>query len=738
MRLLLLCASSFGAIGTASTACAQNSSATTAETQESKPATGQAIPDIIVTANRTASSAQDTPIALNAYTGDTLRDQGVSSVRDLALIDPSVNVSSTGGAGYVAIRGIASTDFTEIGDPSVPVARDGFFTNRSYSINSSMYDVERVEVLKGPQGTLNGRNSTGGLVSIITNRPEMRDGGYASVDVGNFGTFIGEAGANLKIADGFAIRASTLFNHHDGYRKLDGPARYGDDEDFASGRIQALYRSRGFSLWASYQHDSRDVNGDAVVKGPQGGPKPDFDAESFANFAPTYTKLEGDRFRWEASYEGLAGLNLIYSGGYDKQTWRNETDQTGPAYPANRQFRQVEQPGTWNHEFRISNGKGKPLFFQAGYFRFTENNTSRAGLYNLDMTGLFAPGGPLAFLAQPDQYGITFDYAIKTTSQAVFGQAEYDLTDRLQLSVGGRYTWDEKRRTGQAVLFLPALASPFAPPLTIVTPDNGHVKEGKPTWHVGLNFRPAGKTLIYIKYDRGYKSGGFNTNGSADSVAYGAETIDAFEIGAKNSLLDNRLRLNLSAFYFNYKGYQATQATTILGGGSGIFNVGNARIYGAEAEIVAMLSAHTRLNLNGSYISTRFGDNIFAADGSGTSLNIGGNRLPNAPEFSASAGIEHGFEFTGGTVTARIDGRYSSDFYYSVFNQPDTKSDAYFLANASLKFSPAGQPWEIQAYIRNIFDEKVLAYAARNFVSTTNNYQLQPPRTFGIRGNVKF
>lgn len=695
--------------------------------------------EIVVTANRVATSAQDTPTALNVYSGDALRDRGVASVRDLSAIDPSVNISPSAGAAYVAVRGIASTDVTEIGDPSVPIARDGFYTNRSFAINSSMYDLARIEVLKGPQGTLNGRNSTGGLVSIVTNRPQFSNSGYASVEVGNFGAFNGEMGANLALSDVFAVRASGTMLTHKGYRKLAGPTDRGDDEDFASGRVQALYSNAGLTAWVSYQHDSRKVNGDAVLRGTLGGPQPDFDnLAPFPGNTPFSTNLTGDRVRWEVAYNTDSNLNFIYAGGYDKQDWRNVLDATGPSYSANRQFRQHETPRTWNHEFRVSNDATSRLFFQAGYFRFSENNTVDSGLFNREMTGLFAVGGPLAALGQPSKYGIKFDYAIKTRSQAVFAQVDYDLTEKLELSLGGRYTWDKKIRTGTATLFLPALASPFAPALTLVNPGNGNLDDSKPTWHAGLNYRPNADTLFYAKYDRGYKSGGFNSNGSAASVPYDAEELDAFELGTKNSLLGNTLQLNASMFYSSYRGYQASQTSDVVGSGSGTFNVGSAKIFGIEGEIKALLGKGTRLGLNGAFLHTAFGDNIAVRDGGGTMVQIGSNRLPNAPSFAATASVDQDIVLETGKVTARVDAKYSSKYYFSAFNLDDISTESFVIANASLGYEPDNGGWKVMAFVRNVFDKNVLAYAQQNFVSRTNNYQFVPPRTFGVRGSVSF
>ncbi|MBB3358696.1 MULTISPECIES: TonB-dependent receptor [unclassified Novosphingobium] len=699
--------------------------------------------EIVVTANRTESSAQKTAVALTVYTGADLAQKGISNVQSLATVDPSVNLSTSSGSAYVAVRGIASTDVTEIGDPSVPIARDGFYTNRSFSIGTSMYDIARIEVLKGPQGTLNGRNSTGGLISLITNRPSDTAGAYGSFEVGNYRALNVEAGGNVPLTDTLAVRFSGIHRQHDGYRHLTGINLDGDDENTSSGRVQLQWKpTDNVKLWASYQHDDiRNVGDVAMVAAL--GTRPDFgDARSFPNQALTSNRVKGDRIRWEGTVANFAGdLTLTYAGGWDKQTWAHKLDATGPAYPAIRNFIQHEAPTTWNHEVRLSNGSNNPLFFQVGLFHFQETNTINSGIYNLAMTGPYAPGGPLSFLDFSNTYGIHFDYNVKTKSDAVFGQIAYKLGDQWKLTVGGRYTRDEKVRTGGATLNYPALAFPewgFVFPFTTGFTDGaGRMTKSQPTWHVGLDYTPASNSLVYAKYDRGYKSGGFNSNGSAASIPYGPETLDAFEVGTKNRFMGNRLQLNASAFYFNYRGYQASQTADSLNGAAGTFNVGTAKIYGAEAQAVALFGQGGRIDLNAAWLHTRFGDNITVNDGGGTPQSIGGHQLPNAPKLSVSGGIEYAIPAFGGTLTPRADAKYSSSFYYSVFNTYDTQSRPYVTGNLSLQYAPEGARWTLQAFVRNVGDKVVLAYAAQNFNSRLNTYQFQPPRTYGVRFGFK-
>ena len=726
--------------------------AVSAAAQEAPAPQPSGLAEIIVTANRVESTAQKTPIALTVYSGADLAAKGIANVQALASIDPSVNVTSSTGAAYVAVRGIASTDVTEIGDPSVPIARDGFYTNRSFNIAGSMYDVARVEVLKGPQGTLNGRNSTGGLVSIITNRPTAKTGGAVSLGAGNYGAFDSEAMANLAISDTFQIRASGAYHYHQGYRQLtglyNGQSLRGDDSDVASGRFQAAWQPvEGLKLWASYQHDSVSGVGDVALTSTL-NTRPTFsNAQIFSNVAPTSTSVRSDRVRWEASYDRLpAGLTLIYAGGYDKSQWNHRLDSSGPAYPAVRQFVQSESPATWNHEVRLSNNVGNRLFFQAGWFHFQEANIVNSAVLNLAMTGAYAPGGTSAFLSQAGVAGIKFNYNILTKSDGVFAQAAYRVTDQVKVSLGLRNTWDSKVRTGGAVLNYPALAFPewgFVFPFTTsTTPGNGNVSKSQPTYHIGVDYQVTPRSLIYAKFDTGYKSGGFNSNGSSASVPYDAEKLSAWEIGTKNRFLDNRLQLNAAAFYFDYRGYQASQTQPALGG-AGVFNVGSATIYGAEVQGTALLGTGFKLDLNAAYLHTKFGTDaqgkpITVTDGGGVDHVITGNRLPNAPSFSATAGLEKSLEAKIGTFTPRLEGKYSSSFAYDVFNNADTRSDAYVVGNVSVNFKPAHGAWQIDAYVRNVGDKTVLANAARNYVGGLNTYQFQPPRTFGLRGSVKF
>jgi iron complex outermembrane receptor protein len=702
---------------------------------EQKAETPKSDPNVVVvTANRVRSNAQTTAVALNVYNGAALADAGVSNVLALQNIDPSINVSSSAGNAYVAVRGVASTDITETGDPAVPIARDGFFTNRPFSIASSMYDIERVEVLKGPQGTLFGRNSTGGLINIITAKPAETLGGYLTADVGNYDTVNLEGAFNVPINDKVQMRFSGLSRRHDGYRTVTGVNLRGDDDNTKSGRLQVAFQPIvGFQGLISYQKDKIDNVGEVSKIGPIATVTPIGDAKTFPGYAPTSTELDGHRVRWEFSYDRLPwGLTLTYAGGYDSVDYLRKTDATGPVYPATRQYIVDNGVGTRNHEVRISTPLKGRFSAQAGYFYFTENNVVDTTVRNLVMNA-----------GLPDfsnTTGITFDYLIKTKSQGLFSQVGWNLTNDLKLTVGARYSRDEKVRTGEARVLLGALVSPFIPGPEIVTPGDGLMKKSKPTYQVGLDYTLTPQNFLYAKYALGYKSGGFNSNGNTASVNYDAETVKSLEFGSKNSFLNRQVKLNVALFYQNYQNYQASQFSDLLTTGTGVFNVGKATIKGLETELIATVPDIARFDVNATLLNTRFGNGIVITDGAipPVAHDIGGNQLPNAPKFVMTAGVQRTFGVGDGELIARLSAKYSSDFYYSAYNNADERSPAYTITNALLRYMPNDSNWEYQAYVNNLTDKVVLVSSTRNYASVINTVQFQAPRTYGVRVRYNF
>jgi iron complex outermembrane receptor protein len=744
------------ALGGATTLAADNATANGAG------GTGDAtLEEIVVTAEHREENSQKTAISMDVFSAKDIQAEDIHDIESLTRIDPSINITTSTGSAYIAVRGIASTDLTETGDPAVAVARDGFFTNRGYGLFSSLYDVARIEVLKGPQGTLYGRNSVGGEINIITQRPTNDFGGYVTAEAGNFDAMNLEGAVNLPVSDIVQMRVSAISRYHEGYRDNPGFAN-GDDEDNKSGRVQLAFEPwEKFNGWLSVQTDRTRGTGDVAASGPIGTSGPGVPgggftpsipynlAGSFPLYAPFSNQIDATRYRWEFS-QGLPGdLTLSYLGGYDKTNWHHALDATtfpgtSPVNPP-AQFLQEENPTTQNEELRLSAAADARLFWQVGAFYFREVNSPLE-------SHLVEEGGNF-----DGQNLIDFNYSVLTTSEAGFGQLTFAATDELKLSLGARYTRDHKARTGDSVLDLTVASGGFlsipAPPgcstapasftcthLLITTPSNGDITNSKTTFHAGVDWSPTPTSLLYGKVDTGYKAGGFNSNGSAPSVNYDPETVTSFEVGSKNRFFEDRLQANLSLFDMQYNGYQASQTTHIISGAaSGIFNAGDAKDFGAEAQVVGVIDAQTKADVNLTLLHAKFSSGTAVDSSTGLSPQLDGDFLPNAPTLSLHAGLEHAFiDPTGAHWTARIEGKYQSRIYFDIFNHPDTSQGAYALGDAMLTYAPADARWSLQTYVHNFADKAVLANAARNGVSDANTYEFAPPLTYGVKLAAKF
>ncbi|HZU62690.1 MAG TPA: TonB-dependent receptor [Novosphingobium sp.] len=701
---------------------------------------GASVPEIIVTATRQESSAQKTGVALNVYSGETLQQQGVRSVADLSKIDPSLTFNAATGEPYLAIRGVSSADTTEIGDPAVPVARDGFFSNRTFTIDTSLYDLQRIEVLKGPQGTLFGRNAAGGLVSIVTAEPDRKLGGYLNGTLGDYSQRQIEGALNLPVSDRYRFRLAGLYGAHDGYRHLTGIGGRGDDQDVKSLRgkfaFEPVDHLKGL---IAVQYDKVGGVGDVFVPTAY-GQVPHFTSASsktFGNFSPTAMDIEAFRLNWRLAYDNLPfGTTLTYLGGYDDSRYHHVLDaSTASAAGALtagsiQQYFQNEAPRTWNHEVRLSSAGDRALTWQLGFFNFQESN--RIDSHILYESGLVA-----------GQNLIHFNYGVTTISNAVFGQASYRILDNLKLSAGARWTNDEKTRTGNSTLDITVASGGFATlpggaHIVTVTDGYGHLSASRASFHAGLEWQASPHHLVYAKFDDGYKPGGFNSIGAGATIPYGAETVKAFELGTKNDFFGRHLIVNLDYFHQNFDNYQANQySNAVVGGGVLVENTGNAGIDGIEGELRYQSAAFGRLSVNATWLHTRF-DNAIAADDQSVNRQIGGNRLPDSPAIVVAASYEHDFDLGFGTLTGHGDVKYSARYYYSIFNFADLASPATTTANLSVSFAPPSKSWSVQAYVRNVTDAVVISSAVRNAISGFNQYEFAAPRTFGVMASYKF
>lgn len=721
-------------------------SAGTASAQSSEPQApaqddraSDQVEDIIVTAERVSTSIQRTPISIQAYSGEELQNRGVNDISALSRADSSVNINLSAGMPVIAIRGVSSQNATEVGDPAVSVAIDGIFTNRPYGTFGGLYDIERVEILRGPQGTLFGRNSTGGTINVITARPTSTNEGRITAEIGNYNLFAANGFANFAITDTLDGRLSFDVRSRDGYRN-NAPSVDGDDEDLKSGRFQLAWRpTESLSGWILGQYTKQAGQGNIAenipfVYGPGSTTEPLHvlpptlsDGETFTKLAPNVRDLEHWEVRGGLTYNLANGMSINYLGGYDRIRYFRQQAQNdqftgvgnGPA-PLPFVYRNTESPDTINQELRLSSDPGGRFTWQVGAYYFKETSSVLAQT-------IFNPVSNTAAEA------IRFDYPdIEASSKALFAQGSYGLTEQLKLTVGGRYTWDEKSRDGTFFIFSPQTGLPF----TITIPQPASSKSDQPTWSVGLDYQMTPENMIYGKVSTGYKVGGFNSSVSA----YDPETVTSYEIGSKNYFFDNHLQLNVTGYRMDYADQQVVQFVSgATSSGSATVNAGESRIWGVEMNAVLQSYEMGRLTLSANYTRARYLEFLASAGWDASiNLDLSGNRLPLSPELSFSARYEKTFDLAGGTLTPSVAVKYQSEQFFAATNFENQKQDAYAYVDLGLDYSPASLEWTLQAFVKNLTDEVVFSEAGEFYTFNNYTYAYQPPRTYGARLTVNF
>lgn len=663
--------------------------------------------DIVVTAEKRPSTQQRTAIAMTVATGKELAANGVADINQLTNIAPAVNIAQNNANTLITIRGVSSRDYTETGDPAVAVSIDNFYLQRAFALNAALFDVNRIEVLRGPQGTLYGRNATAGAVNITTNKPTDRYSVDASAEIGNYGTINAEAAVNAPITSTLSFRIAGARKTHEGYR-INSPSTRGDDGDTTGVRAHLLWQPDSrFSALLTGEYVKVDGVG-AVIKGiPYSDVQPDgtLDIGSTRHWPLNnqgYTNIEAKAVRGSLSYD-FGPATLSYFGGYQKSTLHRDNDQDG-GVAANFGFQQNEDVSDQNHELRLVSNSTSAFSWQGGLYYFKEVD---------DLLTFFQIHGvgdtPINFY--------TFDYTAKSQSKAAFAQIGYQLTETLKAEAGIRYTEDKKSQVGYNIIGTP-----------VVNQLNNYYEGDKVTWHAGLNWQLTRRNLIYAKVDRGYKAGGYTTDS-----AFGPEVITAYEAGSKNRLLNNSLQLNLSAFYYDYSDLQVQQndAATAI---NRIYNAGKARVFGGELETVWSITDNDRLDFNVAYLNAKYTTFCtVTADPCPAANDFSDNRLVQAPQWSLGGGIEHVFRFNGSSLTARAQSRYQSSSYFTFLNRRAEQQQAYSKTDVLLTYAPDDGPWSLTLYGRNLENSTILTASEEAGYAGGYLVQFAPPRTYGAR-----
>lgn len=668
----------------------------------------QGLAEIVVTAEKRLGSEQKTPIAMSVISADDLARNGVTDVNALANVAPTLNIAQNNSNTLITIRGVSSRDYTETGDPAVALSVDNFYLQRSVGLNAALFDIERVEVLRGPQGTLYGRNATAGAVNISTVKPTDEYSVSGAAEIGNYGTINAEAAINVPITPTLAVRVAGTKRTHEGYRN-NAPLTDGDDQDDTGARIHVQWKPGAFTALVTGEYVKQAGVG-AVLKGiPYSDIKPDGtltfgDRGRWALNNQGYTDIESKGARWAFAYD-FGAVSVSYMGGYREMDFNRDNDQDGGT-AQNFGFQQNEVVKTQNHEVRLTSNNTGPLKFQAGGYYFKETD---------DLLTFFQVNG---LGATPFNF-FTFDYDTKSESKAVFAQVGYEILTDLTIEGGVRYTEDTKTQIGTSDTTGGANA-----PVRV----NNLYEGNKVTWHIGANYQASLSNLLYAKVDRGYKAGGYTS-----LAEFGPEVITAYEIGSKNRFLGNTLEINLSAFYYDYTDLQVQQNDPVTAI-SQIFNAGAATLYGGELETVFKPGLYTQIDFNAAYLHAEFDDLCTVVSATcPAAADFSGNRLQQAPRWTLGAGFTQDFVMGASTLTLRAQTRYQSKSFFSFANRATEQQTSYTKTDVTLTYANESWPVTITLFGRNLENSRILTTSEEAAYAGGYLVQYAAPRTYGAR-----
>ena len=682
-----------------------------------------AIEEIIVTAEKRENTLQNTPLSIAAIGGETMERMGIKSSLDLASYVSNAAVGNFRNNIIVNVRGIQSNNANEVGDPAVAMHIDGIYISRPRGARALFFDAERVEVLRGPQGTLYGRNATAGSINVISNKPVNEWQGSAELTLGSFNQIATRGMINIPLVDDkLMMRAAIMTDNHDGYNinnRRNPTIRNTDDADELAARLHLLFKptERLSILFSGRYQDMGGVGGHeravSIVEDPSNPRVFSLDTQPVLDAEVKSLSAQVDL--------DLDVASLTYLVGWNKDDFYNvqDLDQTVPIFGNARSDAvfgpSIQHTETVSHELRLtSNATDSRLSWIVGLYHFKEDQTAQ----------LFIKTSPIQTI-----YANQFD--VSARSKAAFGQLAFRFTDQLEAVGGLRYTEDKKARFGETRILINGF------PVS-VSPNIGSLKESRTNWKAGLNWRPHAGSLHYAQVATGYKAGGFN-NGVLNS--YQPEDLTSYEVGTKQTLFDGRLQFNASAFYMTYKNLQVTVIDIINGvPGTLTRNAAKATSWGVELEGQARLTRQARINFGVGYLNAKY-DKYVTDDPLLPGLtpeDLSGNHLIQAPKWSANVGLEYEFALGNiGTLTPSAHVSFKDDVYLREFNKPIDFQKRYTKTDIVLTYRTNNGRFHLEGFVNNLENKSI-----RNNLSNSPGhgafFSMSPPRTWGVRGGVRF
>lgn len=708
-------------------------------------AEAEGLQEIVVTAARREETIQKSSLAIQAVSGDQASTAGLVQVTDLSKLVPGLQVGMNGGSSQIFIRGVGDFSANALSNPGVAFNVDGVYVGRPEAVNSNFYDISRVEVLKGPQGTLYGRNSSGGAINLITNSPTLDEvKGTLNIESGNYDLYHIDGAINIPISNTLAIRAAFNKVSRNGYLS-DGT----DDDQEEAMRLKALWHPNDdFSVIFSV--DGAKVGGKGAgyvyLPGAPGAGRWEAEASNRSN-------------AYYASFPGSTGVNPILGDSKQDNKFLDASAQmdwnlgfaTLTVIPAYRhgdtydlshdaQLQEIsDKSDQETFEARLSH-TDETIKWVAGAYYFHESNP---GKVHIDV-------GPTVLYTK-------ILYQPTGTSYAAFGEGTVSVTNQFRLIGGARYT-TEKRSLNGIFYISPDNGASFIDHENF----NGDVTFNSVTWKGGAEFDVTPENMLYFTASTGFKAGGLTQTTSPDNV-YQPEKLLAYELGSRNRFLDDTMQLNLEVFRWKYTDQQQSLLTFDDTGSVNFLttNAGAATLYGFNMDLTDKFTRHDTLHLAAEYNHSRYSSFIlqvpsvlFDPVASGckdignvpgpvlplAQIDCAGYSVPHAPEWTGIVDYSHDFDLTnGGAIQLGASARLSSWAWLAVDFVPEERAPAFHVLNADLSYMTPNRSWSVTGYVRNITNatEYTGGFLSAQ-VPEIFSANINPPRTYGVQLHLHF
>lgn len=790
-KTTLFCASAMLAVAAPTAAFGQS---TQTGAQSSSDESG--IADIVVTARRTSENMQKVPIAITTVTGETLNRLSVRDVVDIQKMTPGLFISSqnTGGRAKLTIRGQTEADSRLSTDGSVGVYIDGVPLTRSYGLRANMVDLAQVEVLKGPQGTLFGKNTTGGALNITTNQPTYDIGGYVDLSYGSYDNLQALGVVNLPlVADKLALRLVGQRSHRDGYGKMANGTEVNVDRTWFGRALLRADPTDQLHLLLSADYFKQSNTSTNVVltydamlarsnsaTGTLGAIARELGLDQTVaanrltayNTWLTYFNQSGNQYNTTGNFYGNSGTGPVvddvkhygFSGSIEYElgdvtfksisALRRLNVANGQDLDATPFFVQhslvTTRQKVFSQELQLSSIDDNGLDWQIGLF------------YNKETGNEGSFSNALSFVS--NSRASVIDVDLENTSKAAYAQLVYRFTPAFRMTGGIRYTKDTRQvisRNRRDISFANLPTPPATNNICFVRVGGGPIdatctytastESSKVTWLASLDWRPTEAVMLYASYSRGYRAGGFSIQAAAAAPATQAlldanftpflpETVDNFEFGFKSDLLDRRLRINGAIYVQNYKNIQAQIRDTV---GNQIVtlirNAAKAKPYGGELEITALITPNWEISGSAAYLRAKY-DEYFARDVAGNLIDQSNLPFP-APEWTWNLGTHYTLPIGDDSLEFSANVAYKSLVNFRPQlgqNDASLSQPGYALVDARISYSFSKLGLDIAVFGKNLTAKRYLN-AATNLESLGFNVGFPgDPRVFGVQVRKTF